>query len=449
MKPLFSFLLFTPFLSAQQAPMTIGQAVETALSKYPAVQVSQERVEAAAAAINLARTSYLPRADFLGQINRASHNNVFGMLLQQPVVSPISGPVLRTNSIGSVWGTAVGVLVSWEPFDFGLRRANVGIAESSRARASAQVEVTRLEVSAAAADAFLTLLAAERTVAAARAGVDRSRVINDVVASLAQNQLRPGADASRARAELALAETQLIQAEQAVEVSRASLAQLLGVPVGAVEPGRLLELPPEQPAAPAPAQHPLAAAQNAAIEEVKARERALDRAWYPRFNLLATGYGRGTGVQPDGSTGGAASGLGPNIGNWGVGMNITFPVFDIAGIRARKSIEAAQERAEQARYRQVLQDLNGRLAQAEAALAGARRVAANTPVQLDAARAAEQQAGARYKAGLGGIVEVAEAQRLLTQAEIDDALARLAVWRAALAVATARGDLMPYLQAVK
>jgi outer membrane protein TolC len=73
-------------------------------------------------------------------------------------------------------------------------------------------------------------------------------------------------------------------------------------------------------------------------------------------------------------------------------------------------------------------------------------VAENTPIQLDAARAAEQQATARYNSGLGNIIEVAEAQRLLTQAEIDDSLARLGVWRALLGIAAAQGDLQPFLQ---
>jgi hypothetical protein len=40
---------------------------------------------------------------------------------------------------------------------------------------------------------------------------------------------------------------------------------------------------------------------------------------------------------------------------------------------------------------------------------------------------------------------VAEAQRLLTQAEIDDSLARLSVWRALVGVAAAQGDLTPVL----
>ena len=60
-----------------------------------------------------------------------------------------------------------------------------------------------------------------------------------------------------------------------------------------------------------------------------------------------------------------------------------------------------------------------------------------------AARAATEQATARYQSGLGNIDEVAEAQRLLTQSEIDDALARLGVWRGLLQVAAAAGDIGP------
>ena len=71
-----------------------------------------------AAGINLARTSYLPRTDFLAQVNRATHNNVFGMMLQPTVLSPISGPVLQTNSLESVWGTGVGIIlfIIWANF---------------------------------------------------------------------------------------------------------------------------------------------------------------------------------------------------------------------------------------------------------------------------------------------------------------------------------------------
>ena len=227
--------------------LTLEQAVNQALDKYPAVRASLEQVSAAAAGIDLARMAYLPRADLLGQMNRATRNNVFGLVLPQPVISPITGPVLGRTAMTNVWGTSVGVLVSWEPFDFGLRRASVDAAQSRRDRANAQTAVTRLEVGAAAADAFLTVLAAEQMVRAAQAGVDRARVFEQSVGALVKNELRPGADASRAAAELAQARTQLIQAEKVAQVSRAALAQLLGtIPVTApLEAAPFLRLPQE------------------------------------------------------------------------------------------------------------------------------------------------------------------------------------------------------------
>jgi len=47
---------------------------------------------------------------------------------------------------------------------------------------------------------------------------------------------------------------------------------------------------------------------------------------------------------------------------------------------------------------------------------------------------------------LATIVEVAEAQGLLVQADIDDSLARLAVWHNLASIAAAEGSLEPFLQ---
>ena len=443
----FSTLLLPVY--AQQSSITIGQSVEQALARYPAVRASLEQIEAAEAGINLARTAYLPRTDLLGQVNRATRNNVFGILLPQSVIPSMSGPVLGTNDLTSVWGTAVGALVSWEPFDFGLRKANVEVAGSARTRSEADLSVTRLQVSTGAADGFLTLLAAQQTVIASQAGVERARAVDRIVSARAQSGLRPGADAARAHAELAFAETQLARAEEAVEVARAALAALLGLPSAqvVVQSGPLLDLPPQaQPPSVPLNSNPIAQQQQAAIEEVKKQERALDRSYYPRFFLQGSGYGRGTGARTNGTTGGAFEGLAPDTGNWALGITVTFPVFDLPSIRARKEIQIHREKSETAQYERILQDLRGQLEQAQAQYHGSQRVVENTPIQLDAARAAEQQATARYNSGLGNIVEVAEAHRLLTQAEIDDSLARLAVWRALLAIAAAQGDLEPFLQ---
>jgi hypothetical protein len=84
--------------TAQQPPLTLQEATQQALERYPVVRSSLEQVAAAEAAVNLARTSYLPRADFLGEVNRATHNNVFGQILPQAVIPSMTGPVLGTHS---------------------------------------------------------------------------------------------------------------------------------------------------------------------------------------------------------------------------------------------------------------------------------------------------------------------------------------------------------------
>lgn len=439
--------LLVASLAPAQA-LTLDQAVARSLDRYAAVKVSTAQVQTAAQAIQLARTAWLPQADFLSQINRATRNNIFGMVLPQSTLPGISGPPLAENSMTNVWGTMTGFLVSWEPFDFGLRQARVDAAAAGQRRAEASLAKTKFEIAAASADAFLTLLAAGETVKGAAAAVRRARAVEQIVAAQVQAELRPGADLSRMKAEVAVAEAAQIQAEQAVAVAQASLAQFTGE-VGAVSAGRLTEPPPAAMLAQADlASHPLAREQASAIAEAQARQKVADKSWAPRFNLQGTTYARGSGANSNFTTGGAAAGLGPNIVNWGAGLTVTFPVLSLPGIRVQREIEATRTRAEQARHEQLLQDLAARESRARAQFEGARRLVDKVPAQLEAARQAELQATARYKAGLSTIVEVADAQRMLAQSEIDLSLANLAIWRAMLAISTAQGDLQPFLAAV-
>jgi outer membrane protein TolC len=415
---------------------------------YPSVRVSQEQINAAAAGIQLARTAYLPRADAMAQVNRATRNNVFGMLLPQSVIPSMSGPVIGSNNFGTAWGSAIGVLVTWEPFDFGLRQASVDAAAAARATSEAALKKTQFDVSVAAADAYVTLVAAQETVRAAQAGVDRAGTISRTIHALVNAQLRPGADASRSDAELAAARTLLIQAQQAVEIARVNVSQFVGLPPAriAVMSGTLLQLPPEEAVAPLDtAVNPVAVEQNAVVDQLKAQLRVLERSYFPRFYAQASTYARGTGAEVNGNNLGGVNGLAPTIQNSALGFTVQFSVFDRPSIRAKEAGQSANIRAETARYQQIATDLTAQWNRAVATLGGARNVAANTPIQVTAARAATEQATARYQSGLGNIGEVAEAQRLLTQSEIDDALARLGVWRGLLGVATAAGDIQPFV----
>jgi outer membrane protein len=224
----------------------------------------------------------------------------------------------------------------------------------------------------------------------------------------------------------------------------------VGVPTSGlvVQPGALLGPPPggDSGSAAPPQDHPLAKEQNAALGEAQARERAIERAGFPRVNFQAATYARGTGARTDGTTATGLAGLAPDVPNWGVGLTVTYPLFELPALRARREIELHRQRAEAARYDQVVQELSAATEKAQASLDAARGLVTTAWVRAGAARAASQQALARYRAGLATLLEVADTDRLLTQAEIDAALANLGVWRARLALGIASGDLAGFLE---
>src|SRR5262245_44574259 len=186
-------------------PLTLGDAVALALKNYPTLKERRARAQAAEEGVGVARTAYLPRLDTFWQENRGTTNNVFGLLFPQSTLFSMTGPVLGTRSLDtSVWGSAGAVLLSWEAVDFGQRKANIEIARAQSSAARNQAALSELDAASAAADAFLTVLAADESVRAARANVERLQVFANNVRTLVQNQLRPGADQSRAQAELAV-----------------------------------------------------------------------------------------------------------------------------------------------------------------------------------------------------------------------------------------------------
>lgn len=427
---------------------TFEQAVQYAADHYPTVRAALEQTNASVAGVSVAKSAYLPRLDSLWQSNRGTANNIFGQVLPQSVIPAISGPVLPSASSGSVWGSATGALFSWEPFDFGLRQAAVAGAEAAVARARAGEALTRLDVETAVGAAFLNIVGAQRAVAALQADVDRRDLLSRAVHTLVDNQLRPGAEASRSDAERAAAQTRLIQAQQTLTLAQITLARVLGMTSGpvAVDATPLVDrLPDDEPPA-APTTHPLTQVRQADVDAARAQRAILSRTDLPRVYVQSSVFARGSGANANGQLDGDFSGLGLDRANWAAGVQVVFPnVFDFASLRARKAAAAASARAETALYDEALLTVTSQRQTAAAMVQAARAIAANTPVQLAAARQSEAQASARYQAGLASIVEVADAQSLLAQAEVQDQLARIDVWRALLAQSAAQGSLAPLL----
>jgi len=445
-------LAIAPGARAQET-FTLDRAMQYAAEHYPAVRAAVEQSVASAAGVSVARAAYLPRLDALWQSNRATASNIFGQVLPQSVIPSLTGPVLASASPQSVWGSATGALFTWEPVDFGLRRAAVAGAEAAVAQARAGEALTRLQVQSAVATAFLNVLAAGRVVTAAQADVDRRDALSRTIHALVDNQLRPGADASRADAERAAAQTRVIQAQQAVAVAQATLVRVLGITGGAVRvsgDGLLERLPADGIATADPASHPLAQARRAAVDVAAAQEQVLARTDMPRLLLQSSVFARGSGAGAGGTLDGGLGGLGLDRANWAAGVQVVFPnVFDFSTLRARQTAAAAATRVEAAHRDEALLEIVSERQAASAVVQAARAVAANTPVQVGAARQSLTQANARYQAGLTGVVDVADAQSLVAQAEMQDQLARVDVWRALLAEAVAEGSLDPFLRLVQ
>ncbi len=319
-------------------------------------------------------------------------------------------------------------------------------------QSEAALKRTQFDVAVAAADAYLTLAAAQETVRAAQAGVDRARSRFSGPSQRSVNaELRPGADASRAEAELAAARTQLIQAQQATDVARATLAQFVGSEPAQIDiaaPG-LLQLPPERACRRSRHRRPILSRveQNAVVEQAQAQLRALERSYFPRFYLQGAAYARGTGAETRRQNPRRLERAGAQCSELRARLHRQLPdhgsARDPGAAKPRNRPPSAPQtaRCSTDRHRPA-RAMESSRSPCSRARAGSRPI---RPYKYRPRARPLQQATARYQSGLGNIDEVAEAQRLLTQAEIDDALARLGVWRGLLGVATAAGDIQPFI----
>jgi outer membrane protein TolC len=429
--------------------LTLEQVIATADANYPAIKAAEAQRKAAQGGIAVAKTAYLPHTDVLWQTNRATANNILGLLLPQQTIPSVTGSVLPSDPTRSAWNSAGGALLSWQPFDFGARGAKVEVAYQGSEAARQAEALTRLQVSANAGSAFFDLAAAERLVVVAQANVQRYESFDKAVHVLVDNTLRPGVDASQADAQLALARNQLIQIQTQVALRRSALAEYLQTAQAnaTIDAAQILAaLPPTDLQTAGATNHPAVLEEHALGLQQEAQKRFLDRSYVPVFSTSGMVFGRGAGTDASGKFPGGTAGLAPNVFNWGAGVQVSFAAFDFFNIRDQKRVQDANVLAEHARYNQSVSDVNAALEKAQATLIGARQLAANTPIELAAAQASEQQQQVRYRSGLATVVDIAAAEGVLAQAEGDDAIARLGVWRAELGVAAAQGDLQPFLE---
>lgn len=436
--------------AALPSPLRLGDAVRYALAHHPALRAADAFEREAGANLDLARARYLPFGDVGLQENRGTGNVVPGTHFTMAGIPPISGPPTDRVFDSGVWGSTAGISLWWDIAHLGEKVKLADAALADRLGAQAREQAERLEIAFEAADAFATLVEATQQTKAAQVSVERARILEKTVNALVYSGLRPGADGARATAETAFAQTELIRVQEAQRLRAVQLSEALGAagePVDVV-PGHLLEVPAQNPALGSAARNPLVIEVERARDAARNRTKAALLEYIPRVDIVAALFGRANGLFPGGANLGYWQGLVPDTPNWAAGIVITIPILQYPEIRARADVAAADEKLVLARRDEVVQQVQTQIDSARAILDSACKIAVQARISEDSSRAALRQAQARYKAGLYGIDPVAEALRLLAQAEAEVAVSRVDIWRARLLRARAIGDIQPLMDDV-
>ncbi|HWZ57896.1 MAG TPA: TolC family protein [Gemmatimonadaceae bacterium] len=437
--------------------LTLSDAIRLADANFPLLRARDEDARAAHEVLVRTKETYLPSVDLGGQISRATDNNLTGLSFSQSVIQPITGIVRADNENNLIYGSAVGASVTWTPFTFGRREAEVRAAHGELTRASGVAAGQRFQHQLDVGASYMTALAAEALVRVQQGNVDRASEVVRSVEALARSGLRAGADSLLAEADASHARLTLFAAQRDVTAARRLLAEAIGGSPGqraltaGLEGQRLLDQLPDSmvPATPSFDAHPLAAPFHARVDADAAQRTAIARSLFPTVSLLGAAFGRGSGANANGQFDPSLSGIDLTRFNYAVGVSVGLPLWNLFSAGPRIGEAAAHERSAAAEYDGELQHLASQRDVAAADFALALREAAETPVQRAAAAGAAQQMNVRYGAGLATLADVAQAQLALTRAETDDVLARLGAWRARLALAGANGDLTPFLALVR
>lgn len=435
--------------------VSIREAVDIALRNYPAIAEKQFKLRAAKANVALAKTQYLPNLNIDIQESAVTANRIASVVMNNvsgfDTVPVDSGPPAQNTSMKPEVNNLQGCNLNWLLVDYGLRRANDKFAYADARVARAGVNLTRLDVAFDAANAYLDAVAAKQIIRAKTAALEHMEAANLRARTLVAEGLRPGVEAADWDYEVAKARIALIKAERDTRLALVGLAEKLGIAASDIDIiSSTLTRRPRQVGEQGPfdlSAHPLALLKTAEVSRWRAKQVVLDKAYRPHLWLNASVWGRGSGssVNPVKQV---AGGVLPQVFNYMVGASFSFPIMEYFPLKAQKEMARSNEMAARADLDLAMQILEKKDARARILLAQSRAVAEQTPALVEAARVREIKVLKRYSTGLTNMVSLADAEKALAEAEVEDAVAQVEVWRAILMLAYVQGNLGSFMELV-
>lgn len=305
----------------------------------------------------------------------------------------------------------------WEIDLFGGGRAARAAAVARYEGAQAGWHDARVSIAAEVANQYYALRTCERLVEITAADAASRAATGRLTALAAEAGFQAPATAALARATTAEGNSRLVQQRAACDLDIKTLVALTAVP----EPALRRRLQADSGSLPQDAQLQIAALPAAVLSQrpdlaARAREVAAASAdigaaeaqRYPRLTLA-------------GSVGAArfrSSGLSGSLDTWSVGpVALTLPLFD--GGRRAANADAARERYDAAviQYRAAVRQAVREVEQALVRLDSTARRSADAEVAVEGYAASFSGIEARYRSGLGSLLELEEARRVRLTAE--------------------------------
>jgi outer membrane protein TolC len=435
--------------------VTIREAVDIALRNYPTIAHRTYKLRAATANVALAKTQWLPNLNLDVQEGLISANRIASTVMNNvsgfDTVPVDSGPPSTYRSLRPITNSLQGANFNWLLVDGGLRHANDNFAYADQRTARADLRLTQLDVAFDAADAFLAAVASKQVIRSTKAALEHMDAADLRARTLVTEGLRPGVDAADIDFEVSRAKIALIKAEKNTKLALVDLAEKMGVAssdIDVVSDPLIKSAVTSGQSGPFDlSSHPLALLKSAEVDRWKAKVELLDKAYRPHLWLNSSVWGLGSGDKINPITQVAGGAL-PQVFNYMVGLSLSFPLMEYFPLQAEKKMALNNELAAKADLDLAMQILEKKDARARILLAEARRVAQETPVLVQSARVREIKVLKRYTNGLTNMVTVAGAERALAEAEVENALAQIEVWRSILALAYIQGDLKPFVDLV-
>ncbi len=446
------FVIFSHLAYGQKSDSTVSlsHALITAEKEYPLLKSKDKEILAAEKSIDLSKNTLIPSLDISYQANLATYNNITGMINPSGIF-PISGPPSDRNRYQPVFGSAAGLSLNWQAISFGQRDAQIDYAkaEVSQKLADKQQEVFKHLVHVASV--YLDAALAKQLIRVSRENISRTTFALAQSKILTEKGLRPGVDTALFLSELSKGRIDLLEAEQVFEKQKILLSQLLAAPnpLDASDSIFFSRFPQGNiSSVEGYSGHPLIKYPQTLAEYSKAKENLIKRSYLPKLNVWGTTYARGSGISHDGVVD-ATDGLGFSRFNYGIGLQITYPILKFAD----KNLQSQQQSLITESIRQKIEEnmliLNKQDQLNQVAYANALKIAAETSTQLASAQYAHKAMQVRYNTGLANFSDVLQAQYNLLKAETTSKQSYWQVWKLLLGHAAAKGDINIFLNELK